>query len=108
MRPVCPTTCRAGRCDPGHRVGRVTRRAEYSASTKKTLLDVAQELFTEQGYAGTSRGALVAGKQALFEAVCERVEHAASKAVHDRIKNEPDPWLKARAGLRAFLEAVRQ
>ncbi len=100
----------------------MTRRAEYSASTKKTLLDVAQELFTEQGYAGTSLDAIVAGarvtkgalyhhfagKQALFEAVFERVEHEASKAVHDRIKNEPDPWLKARAGLRAFLEAVRQ
>ena len=99
-----------------------SRRAQYSASTKRALLDVAQDLFTEHGYAGTSLDAIVAGarvtkgalyhhfagKQALFEEVFERVEHAASKAVHDQIKGEQDPWLKARAGLRAFLEVVRQ
>jgi AcrR family transcriptional regulator len=99
-----------------------SRRAQYSASTKRALLDVAQDLFTEHGYAGTSLDAIVAGarvtkgalyhhfagKQALFEAVFERVEHEASKAVHDQIKGEQDPWLKARAGLRAFLEVVRQ
>ena len=97
------------------------RRAQYSASTKRALVDVAQELFTEHGYAGTSLDAIVAGarvtkgalyhhfvgKQALFEAVFERVEGAASKAIHDHIKGEDDPWLKARAGLRAFLEVVR-
>jgi AcrR family transcriptional regulator len=103
------------------RVRRSGRRAEYSASTKRALVDVAQELFAQQGYAGTSLDAIVAGarvtkgalyhhftgKQALFEAVFERVEHEASKAIHDEIKNEPDPWQKARAGLRAFLEVVR-
>ena len=79
-----------------------SRRAQYSASTKRALLDVAQDLFTEHGYAGTSLDAIVAGarvtkgalyhhfagKQALFEEVFERVEHAASKAVHDKIKGE--------------------
>ena len=103
------------------RVRRSGRRAEYSASTKRALVDVAQELFAEEGYAGTSLDAIVAGarvtkgalyhhftgKQALFEAVFERVEGAASKAIHDQIKNEPDPWEKARAGLRVFLEVVR-
>ena len=98
-----------------------SRRAQYSASTKRALLDVAQDLFTEHGYAGTSLDAIVAGarvtkgalyhhfagKQAVFEAVFERVEHEASKAIHDQIKGEQDPWLKARAGLRAFLEVVR-
>jgi AcrR family transcriptional regulator len=98
------------------------RRAEYSASTKRALVDVAEELFTEHGYAGTSLDAIVAGarvtkgalyhhfagKQALFEAVFERVERAASQAIHDRIKGERDPWDKARAGLRAFLEVVRK
>ena len=97
------------------------RRAEYSATTKRALVEVARELFTEQGYAGTSLDAIVAGadvtkgalyhhfagKQALFEAVFERVERQASTAIHDRIKNEKDPWEKARAGLRAFLEVVR-
>ena len=93
-----------------------------SASTKRALLDVAQDLFTEHGYAATSLDAIVAGaqvtkgalyhhfagKQAMFEEVFERVEHQASKAVHDQITGEQDPWLQARAGLRAFLEAVRQ
>jgi AcrR family transcriptional regulator len=97
------------------------RRAEYSATTKRALVDVARDLFTEHGYAGTSLDAIVAGadvtkgalyhhyagKQALFEAVFELVEHDASKAVHDRIKHEADPWEKARAGLRAFLTVVR-
>jgi AcrR family transcriptional regulator len=97
------------------------RRAEYSATTKRALVEVARELFTEQGYAGTSLDAIVAGadvtkgalyhhfagKQALFEAVFEKVEQHASRAIHDRIKNEKDPWEKARAGLRAFLEVVR-
>jgi AcrR family transcriptional regulator len=97
------------------------RRAECSATTKRALVDVARDLFTEHGYASTSLDAIVAGadvtkgalyhhfagKQALFEAVFERVEHEASKAIHDRIKTEPDPWAKARAGLRAFLEVVR-
>jgi AcrR family transcriptional regulator len=97
------------------------RRAQYSASTKRALVDVAEELFTEHGYAGTSLDAIVAGarvtkgalyhhfvgKQALFEAVFERVEGAASKAIYDRILGQDDPWLKARAGLSAFLEVVR-
>ena len=65
-----------------------SRRAQYSASTKRALVDVAEELFTENGYAATSLDAIVAGarvtkgalyhhfsgKQALFEAVFERVE----------------------------------
>ena len=101
-------------------VAGTSRRAEYSASTKRALVDVAQDLFTEHGYAGTSLDAIVAGarvtkgalyhhfagKQALFEAVFERVEREASKAIHDEIKGEQDPWLKARAGLHAFLEVV--
>ena len=65
-----------------------SRRQQYSASTKRALVDVAEELFTESGYANTSLDAIVAGarvtkgalyhhfsgKQALFEAVFERVE----------------------------------
>jgi AcrR family transcriptional regulator len=100
----------------------VGRRAHYSATTKRALVDVARQRFTEDGYAGTSLDAIVAGaqvtkgalyhhfagKQALFEAVFERVEQEASKAVHDSIKGESDPWQKARAGLRAFLDVVRE
>jgi AcrR family transcriptional regulator len=99
-----------------------TRRQQYSASTKRALIDVAEELFTETGYASTSLDAIVAGarvtkgalyhhfsgKQALFEAVFERVETDASKAINKALRGKKDPWEKAQAGLRAFLEIVQQ
>lgn len=98
-------------------------RASYSASTKRALVDVAETLFTDHGYASTALEQIVAGaqvtkgalyhhfsgKQALFEAVFDRVESDASRtirtAVHD---HREDPWEKALAGLRAFLEVVQQ
>ena len=40
-----------------------TRRQQYSASTKRALVDVAEELFTEHGYAGTSLDAIVGGAE---------------------------------------------
>ena len=99
-----------------------SRRAQYSASTKRALVDVAEELFTENGYAATSLDSIVAGarvtkgalyhhfsgKQALFEAVFERVESNASKAIQKSLRGERDPWEKAMLGLRAFLEVVRE
>ncbi len=99
-----------------------SRRQQYSASTKKALIDVAEELFTLNGYASTSLDAIVAGaqvtkgalyhhfsgKQALFEAVFERVEERASQYIQEALKGYDDPWEKAQAGLRAFLEAVRE
>jgi AcrR family transcriptional regulator len=99
-----------------------SRRQQYSASTKRALVDVAEELFTENGYAATSLDAIVAGaqvtkgalyhhfsgKQALFEAVFERVEHDASRSIQKALKGHRDPWDKALAGLRAFLEVVRE
>ena len=98
------------------------RRAQYSASTKRALVEVAERLFTESGYAATSLDAIVAGadvtkgalyhhfsgKQALFEAVFERVESEAARTIQDSLKGHQDPWEKARAGLRAFLEVVRE
>ena len=99
-----------------------SRRQQYSASTKRALVDIAEELFTEHGYAGTSLDAIVAGarvtkgalyhhfsgKQALFEAVFERVETEASKSIQRALKGHRDPWDKALAGLRAFLTVVQQ
>ncbi|MGA8845543.1 MAG: TetR/AcrR family transcriptional regulator [Nocardioides sp.] len=98
------------------------RRAAYSASTKRALVDVAEVLFTDHGYANASLDAIVAGaqvtkgalyhhfsgKQALFEAVFERVESDASKSIQKAIKSSSDPWVKARSGLRAFLAVVQQ
>src|SRR3954451_18963191 len=99
-----------------------SRRAQFSASTRASLLDVAERLFAEHGYAATSLDAIVAGadltkgalyhhysgKQALFEAVFERVESAGAQAIHDALTVDQDPWDKALSGLRAFLEVVRQ
>ena len=99
-----------------------SRRQEYSASTKRALVDVATELFTAQGYAGTSLDEIVAGarvtkgalyhhfsgKQALFEAVFVRVEDAASESIKHAVRGTKDPWDKAMAGLRAFLDVLQQ
>src|SRR3954471_12265670 len=98
------------------------RRQQYSAATKRTLVDVAEDLFTENGYAATSLDAIVAGaevtkgalyhhfsgKQALFEAVFERVETDAARAIQKSLKGHRDPWQKALAGLRAFLAVVQE
>ncbi|MEO9326227.1 TetR/AcrR family transcriptional regulator [Nocardioides sp. C4-1] len=99
-----------------------SRRAAYSASTKRALVDVAEELFTEHGYANASLDLIVAGaqvtkgalyhhfsgKQALFEAVFERVESDAAKRIQKALKKNRDPWEKSLAGLRAFLDVVRE
>ncbi len=99
-----------------------TRRAAYSASTKRALIDVAEERFTDAGYAAASLDAIVAGarvtkgalyhhfsgKQALFEAVFERVENEASKRIQKALKGQKDPWDKALSGLRAFLHVVQE
>lgn len=104
------------------KVPRTSRRQEYSASTKRALVDVASELFTERGYAGTSldeivsgarvtKGALYhhfSGKQALFEAVFETVEAEATAAIRKAVRDHDDPWEKALSGLRAFLDVVQQ
>ncbi|MGA9747625.1 MAG: TetR/AcrR family transcriptional regulator, partial [Nocardioides sp.] len=99
-----------------------SRRAEYSASTKRALVDVAAELFTERGYAGTSLDEIVAGaevtkgalyhhftgKQALFEAVFELIEDDASASIRRAVHDNDDPWEKALAGLRGFLDVLQR
>lgn len=99
-----------------------SRRQQYSASTKRALVDIAEELFTEHGYANTSLDAIVggarvtkgalyhhfSGKQALFEAVFERVESDSSRTIQQALRGKRDPWEKAQAGLRAFLAVVQE
>ena len=61
--------------------------------------------------AEVTKGALYhhfSGKAALFEAVFERVETDASKAIGKALKSHKDPWAKAQAGLRSFLEVVQE
>jgi len=102
------------------KVAGVSRRQQYSASTKRALVDVASRLFAEQGYAATSLDQIVAGarvtkgalyhhfsgKQAVFEAVFEKIESDASRRIRKALKGSRDPWEKALIGLRAFLEIV--
>jgi AcrR family transcriptional regulator len=103
------------------KVAGVSRRQQYSASTKRALVDVAARLFTEQGYAATSLDQIVAGarvtkgalshhfsgKQAVFEAVFEKVETESSARIRKALRGSRDPWEKALIGLRAFLEIVQ-
>ena len=103
------------------KVAGVSRRAQYSASTKRALVDEAARLFTEQGYAATSLDQIVAGarvtkgalyhhfsgKQAVFEAVFEKTESEASRRIRKALKGSRDPWEKALIGLRAFLAIVQ-
>jgi AcrR family transcriptional regulator len=103
------------------KVPHTTRRQQYSASTRRALQDVAAELFAERGYAGTSLDEIVAGarvtkgalyhhfsgKRALFESVFEKVEERAAKDIRRAAKGHREPWEKALAGLRAFLEVLQ-
>ena len=103
-------------------VPRASRRQQYSVSTRRALIDVAGDLFTEQGYAGTSLDEIVAGarvtkgalyhhfsgKQALFESVFEKVEADSAKAIRKVVRANNDPWNKAMAGLRVFLDVVQE
>ena len=99
-----------------------TRRQQYSAATRRALIDLGEQLFTEHGYSAASLDQIVAGaevtkgalyhhfsgKQALFEAVFERVEDEASRSIQAALQGHTDPWDKALAGLRAFLDVVQQ
>ena len=99
----------------------LTRRQQYSNSTKLALVDAATELFTENGYGATSLDAVVAaarvtkgalyhhysGKQALFEAVFERIEAEAATNIAAAVTGVTDPWEKAQEGLRTFLAVVQ-
>ena len=98
-----------------------SRRQEYSASTRRALVDVATRLFSVQGYAGTSLDEIVAGarvtkgalyhhfsgKQALFESVFEQIEESAASQIHKAVRESDDPWEKALGGLRAFLDVLQ-
>ena len=96
-----------------------SRREEYSASTRRALLDSATALFAESGYAGTSLDEIAAGarvtkgalyghfasKQALFRAVLEELEAATTDEVRRAVESAGSPWDAAMSGLDAFLRA---
>ena len=94
-------------------------RVRQAEATRKLLVDVARENFTQRGYAATSiddvihqagvaRGALYhhfPGKEALFRAVYEEVEGEVVARVLAVAAAQPSPWDAVRAGLSAFLDA---
>ena len=99
-----------------------SRRQRGSASTELALVEAAAQLFSEHGYQATSLDAIVAGaevtkgalyhhfsgKQAIFEAAFEQVEHRASVGISEAMDGHEDPWVQAQAGVRAFLSAVQE
>jgi AcrR family transcriptional regulator len=94
-------------------------RVRQAEATRRLLLDVARQNFTEHGYAATSiddiirragvaRGALYhhfSGKEALFRAVYEVVEGEVVARVLEAAASQPVPWDAVRAGLSTFLDA---
>ncbi len=107
------------------RPSRGSRRSETprgdSAVTRETLVNVAQSLFTELGYANTSLDAIVSGaevtkgalyhhfssKQALFEAVFARMEEAAAAQMSAVAERETEPWVMVDVALRTYIEVVQ-
>jgi AcrR family transcriptional regulator len=99
-----------------------SRKAEQAESTRAALVAVAQELFAEKGYAGTSteeivqrarvtRGALYhhfRDKTDLFEAVVEETERQSVARLIAAGRGGADAWERLRLGLRAFLDACEE
>ncbi|MFY9929904.1 MAG: TetR/AcrR family transcriptional regulator [Streptosporangiaceae bacterium] len=94
-------------------------RERQAEATRQQLIDVARQLFTERGYAGTSiediieragvaRGALYhhfPGKGALFAAVYQEVQAEVASAVVAAALTADDPAQAVHIGLSAFLDA---
>lgn len=97
-------------------------RERQAEATRQQLVDVARELFTVHGYAGTSiediigragvaRGALYhhfPGKNALFAAVYQAVQAEVATAVVTAALAAGDPAQAVYTGLSAFLDACLQ
>lgn len=99
----------------------VNRQAARSASTRAKLVRAARTLFARHGYAavgteqivrraGVTRGALYhhfAGKEELFLAVYEQVEHDLTAQLVSLVSEAASPLEALRIGIRTFLDACR-
>lgn len=97
------------------------RRAQSLSATRRVLIDAATEQFSANGYAGTSLDAIVSGarvtkgalyhhfsgKQAIFEAVFEKLENDAETTLRQALRRSKDPWVKASYAVRAYLKIVQ-
>jgi AcrR family transcriptional regulator len=94
-----------------------SRRTDYSESTKQALVDSAIDLFTKNGYAATSLDAIVkrsrvtkgalyhhfSGKQALFEAAFNQVEHRSIEKLSAAVDGDGTPWERALMGVQEYI-----
>ncbi|WP_028479774.1 TetR/AcrR family transcriptional regulator [Nocardia sp. CNY236] len=94
------------------------RRAEYAEATRSALVETGRRLFIEQSYSELSadeiaqaarltRGAVYhhfGGKQGLFEAVFEQVEHELTERLTSAIGAPGDAWDTAIHALNVFLD----
>lgn len=96
-------------------------RAEQAQATREQLLEASTRLFAQRGYeatsidavlkeTGVSRGALYhhfKNKEALFEAVYESAQARVAEEIIAEALAESTPLAVLRAGVRAWLERVR-
>lgn len=96
----------------------LTRREEYAQATRQALLHSATTLFAGRGFAHTSledvavaarvtKGAVYhyfASKQALFQAVLERMDQQTIALIAERSESADSAWDATVAGLDAFLD----
>ena len=94
-------------------------KAEQSENTRTALVDAAEQLFAERGFAdtpteavvqtaGVTRGALYhhfRDKTALFQAVYEGLEQQVVDRIHAATEGLTDPLAVLRTGADAFLDA---
>ena len=99
----------------------MSRKVEQGQATRRELVAIATRLFVAHGYHGTSidavlteagisRGALYHhfdGKDALFEAVLDQVEHDVAERVAMAARGIEDPVEALRAGCHAWLRLAR-
>ena len=99
----------------------MSRKVEQGQATRRELIAIATRLFVAHGYQGTSvdavlreagisRGALYHhfdGKDALFEAVLDRVEADVAERVAKAARGIDDPVEALRAGCHAWLRLAR-
>ena len=99
----------------------MSRKVEQGQATRRELVAIATRLFVAHGYhdtsidavlaeAGISRGALYHhfdGKDALFEAVLDQVEHDVAERVAKAARGIDDPVEALRAGCHAWLRLAR-
>ena len=97
-----------------------TRREEAVDATRTALLDSAEALFAEKGFAATSLDEVVAaarvtkgalyhhfrgGKLALFEAVFERSDRRLAERIASAVPADATLWQLVETGVDAYLEA---